>query len=304
MASTSTSSPAGRGRAPPADDRHPGCVVTPPSWPSGARAAHRLAQARRLRAGSAGSSSTASWRRTRPTCSPRPSCRSGSARAQAGRRLRAARPDPGLDAAGAARSALFELAYACGLRAEELVDLDVGSVDFDAEQVRVEGKGGKTRFVPVESMRCGRWGATWSGAPRTRAGRGSPRCSSRRPAGGSRRPTCGAGCGSGPGTPRRRARCPARAASLVRDPSAGGRRRSTRDPGALGHASISTTQVYTRVESARLRQRTSEVIPERNGGSHAGNQRQSDRAQGPLAPLQGAGSTAHASSSSSPTPRW
>src|SRR5918997_2416233 len=45
--------------------------------------------------------------------------------------------------------AMFELAYACGLRAEELIDLDAGSVDFDAEQVRVEGKGGKTRFVPA-----------------------------------------------------------------------------------------------------------------------------------------------------------
>jgi integrase/recombinase XerC/integrase/recombinase XerD len=45
--------------------------------------------------------------------------------------------------------ALFELAYACGLRAEELVSLDVESLDFDAEAVRVEGKGGKTRIVPV-----------------------------------------------------------------------------------------------------------------------------------------------------------
>ena len=45
--------------------------------------------------------------------------------------------------------ALFELAYSSGLRAEELVDLDVRSIDFDAEQVRVEGKGAKTRFVPV-----------------------------------------------------------------------------------------------------------------------------------------------------------
>src|SRR5579875_3377483 len=45
--------------------------------------------------------------------------------------------------------ALFELAYAAGLRAEELVTLDIGSVDFDAETVRVEGKGGKTRLVPV-----------------------------------------------------------------------------------------------------------------------------------------------------------
>src|SRR3954464_8148024 len=45
--------------------------------------------------------------------------------------------------------ALFELAYASGLRAEELVDLDVVSIEFDAEQVRVEGKGDKTRFVPA-----------------------------------------------------------------------------------------------------------------------------------------------------------
>src|SRR3954451_6594356 len=45
--------------------------------------------------------------------------------------------------------ALFELAYSCGLRAEELVNLDEGSVEPDAEQVRVEGKGAKTRFVPV-----------------------------------------------------------------------------------------------------------------------------------------------------------
>ena len=45
--------------------------------------------------------------------------------------------------------ALFELAYASGLRAEELVSLDVESIDFDSETVRVEGKGGKTRIVPV-----------------------------------------------------------------------------------------------------------------------------------------------------------
>src|SRR5207245_298012 len=45
--------------------------------------------------------------------------------------------------------AMLELAYACGLRAEELVSLRLESVDFDAETVRVEGKGGKTRLVPV-----------------------------------------------------------------------------------------------------------------------------------------------------------
>src|SRR5918992_4551536 len=45
--------------------------------------------------------------------------------------------------------AMFELAYGCGLRAEELVNLDVGSVEFDSEQLRVLGKGSKTRFVPA-----------------------------------------------------------------------------------------------------------------------------------------------------------
>ena len=45
--------------------------------------------------------------------------------------------------------ALFELAYSCGLRAEELVSLKTADVDHDAEQLRVEGKGRKTRFLPV-----------------------------------------------------------------------------------------------------------------------------------------------------------
>jgi len=45
--------------------------------------------------------------------------------------------------------ALFELAYAAGLRAEELVNLDTSNVDPDAEQLRVEGKGSRTRVVPA-----------------------------------------------------------------------------------------------------------------------------------------------------------
>ena len=45
--------------------------------------------------------------------------------------------------------AMLELAYAAGLRAEELVNLDVDSIDPDAEEVRVEGKGSRTRVVPV-----------------------------------------------------------------------------------------------------------------------------------------------------------
>src|ERR687883_265809 len=45
--------------------------------------------------------------------------------------------------------AMFELAYAAGLRAEELTNLNVGDADFDAEEVRVLGKGGRERVVPV-----------------------------------------------------------------------------------------------------------------------------------------------------------
>src|SRR5207248_9512779 len=45
--------------------------------------------------------------------------------------------------------ALFELAYACGLRAEELVNLDLDALDFDSETLRVTGKGRKTRVVPM-----------------------------------------------------------------------------------------------------------------------------------------------------------
>jgi site-specific recombinase XerD len=45
--------------------------------------------------------------------------------------------------------AMLELTYSCGLRAEEVVGLDTESPDFEGERLRVEGKGGKTRFVPI-----------------------------------------------------------------------------------------------------------------------------------------------------------
>ena len=45
--------------------------------------------------------------------------------------------------------AMFELAYSSGLRAEELVSLRLADVDHDGEQLRVEGKGRKTRVVPA-----------------------------------------------------------------------------------------------------------------------------------------------------------
>ncbi|MBA2616001.1 MAG: tyrosine-type recombinase/integrase [Actinobacteria bacterium] len=45
--------------------------------------------------------------------------------------------------------ALFELVYSAGLRAQEAADLELADVDFEAELVRVRGKGGKERVVPL-----------------------------------------------------------------------------------------------------------------------------------------------------------
>ena len=151
--------------------------------------------------------------------------------------------------------ALFELAYACGLRAEELVDLDVGSIDFDAEQVRVEGKGGKTRFVPVGEHALRAVGRYLERARGTLdAGTGEPALFLSKT--GRRLSTSDV---------RRRLRTWARqaAAQGAVHPHALRHSFATHllEGGAdlraiqalLGHASISTTQVYTRVESARLR---------------------------------------------------
>jgi site-specific recombinase XerD len=56
--------------------------------------------------------------------------------------------------------ALAELVYSAGLRSREAVDLDLSDVDFDGEAVRVLGKGGKERVVPLGEEAAywlGRW---------------------------------------------------------------------------------------------------------------------------------------------------
>jgi len=50
--------------------------------------------------------------------------------------------------------AIFEMLYSCGLRVSELTGLDVASVDLEARQVRVLGKGNKERILPVGQQAC------------------------------------------------------------------------------------------------------------------------------------------------------
>ena len=159
--------------------------------------------------------------------------------------------------------ALFELAYACGLRAEEIVKLDLDSLDFESESLRVSGKGSKTRIVPM-------------GEPAQRAvqrylERARPVLSvsqreqslflSRR------------GRRLSPSDVRRRLERWVREAAVAGHVSPHTLRHSFAthllEGGAdlrsiqelLGHASVSTTQVYTRVEPQRLRRQYARSHP-------------------------------------------
>jgi len=159
--------------------------------------------------------------------------------------------------------ALFEIAYSSGLRAEELVCLNLTSVDFDAEELRVEGKGGKTRFVPAgePALRAlARYLERARGALQQDPGEAALFLSKS----GRRLSTSDI---------RRRLRVWARHASVqgavhphaLRHSFAthllegGADLRSIQE--LLGHASVSTTQIYTRVESARLKHAYSRAHP-------------------------------------------
>jgi integrase/recombinase XerC/integrase/recombinase XerD len=151
--------------------------------------------------------------------------------------------------------AMLELAYSCGLRCEEIVNLDTHSIDFESEQLRVLGKGSKERVLPV--------GEPAQLALRRYLDRGrhalvAERCeqalflskSGRR---------------LSPSDVTRRLGLWVREAAMSSGVSPHALRHSFAthllEGGAdlrtiqelLGHSSISTTQVYTRVDAARLR---------------------------------------------------
>jgi integrase/recombinase XerC/integrase/recombinase XerD len=151
--------------------------------------------------------------------------------------------------------ALFEIAYACGLRAEELVRLDVSSIDFDAEQLRVEGKGSKTRMVPAGEPALAAL-ARYLERARSALSRGVDEPALFLSKSGRRLSTSDV---------RRRLSVWSRHAAMqgavhphvLRHSFAthllegGADLRTIQE--LLGHASVSTTQTYTRVESARLK---------------------------------------------------
>lgn len=68
--------------------------------------------------------------------------------------------DPADDPLAVRNRALVELVYSAGLRSQEAVDLDLGDVEFDQEAVRVRGKGGKERVVPL-GEEAAYWVARW-----------------------------------------------------------------------------------------------------------------------------------------------
>jgi integrase/recombinase XerC/integrase/recombinase XerD len=151
--------------------------------------------------------------------------------------------------------AMLELAYSCGLRCEEIVNLDDGALDYETEQLRVLGKGNKERLLPVGEpaqralrryLEKGRRALATD--PRERAlflSKSGRRLSN--------------------SDVTRRLGLWTREAALAAGVSPHSLRHSFAthllEGGAdlrtiqelLGHASISTTQVYTRVDAARLR---------------------------------------------------
>jgi integrase/recombinase XerC/integrase/recombinase XerD len=138
--------------------------------------------------------------------------------------------------------AIFELAYSAGLRAEELVNLDVHDLDVDAEELRVHGKGGRTRVVPAGEH-------AWKALEAYTERRLSTSDLRRRLRVALRRASVQSGIT--PHTLRH-----SFATHLL---EGGADLRAIQE--LLGHASISTTQTYTRVESKRLRQAYARAHP-------------------------------------------
>jgi site-specific recombinase XerD len=139
-------------------------------------------------------------------------------------------------------AALFELVYSCGLRSAEAVALDLADVSFEQEALHVRGKGGKERVVPLGEEAAHAL-ATYlrNGRPALARGANDALFLSAR---GRRLDTS---------LLRRLIRNPHRlrhayATHLL---EGGADLRTIQE--LLGHASLSTTQIYSHVDARRLR---------------------------------------------------
>jgi integrase/recombinase XerC len=175
--------------------------------------------------------------------------------------------------------AMLEIFYSCGLRLSELRGIDLSDMDLIAQQVKVRGKGRKERIVPVgdHAQRATRNYLVKRDALLAKLG--TPKASATNPAVGTKPARTGASARLGRGAlflSERGTRASARAIqhaivgllSAV-DEGAGLSTHSLRhtfathlvDAGAdlravqelLGHASISTTQIYTHTSVERLK---------------------------------------------------
>jgi len=164
-------------------------------------------------------------------------------------------PSAGPDPVALRDAAVLELLYASGIRVSELCGLDVDDLDLDRRTVRVLGKGGKERTVPI-GLPAQRAVLAWLGA-------GRPRLASE-----SSGPALLVGARGGrlnPTTARQIVAARAAAAGLAQATSPHDLRHSAAthllDGGAdlrdvqelLGHASLASTQIYTHMSKERLR---------------------------------------------------
>jgi len=138
--------------------------------------------------------------------------------------------------------ALFELAYSAGLRSQELVDLTAADIDFEQELVRVRGKGGRERAVPL-GEEASYWLRRYLADARpslARDGSAALFLSAR-------------GRPLDTSTLRRLVRNPHRLRHAFATPLLEGGADLRVIQELLGHASLSTTQTYSHVDARRLR---------------------------------------------------
>ena len=171
------------------------------------------------------------------------------------------------DPAAARDLALLEMTYSSGLRLSELVGLHRGDLDRGARLLRVRGKGRKERVTPVGARALAALDRYLAHEGRGDGPRDEPLFAGRARAGAARRPALS------PRTVQRlvRRRLADVAGGLGVTPHALRHSFASHllDAGAdlraiqelLGHASLSSTQVYTHVSRTRLRQAYEQAHP-------------------------------------------